>query len=56
MFNINTIIENKESNLRFQFDRYKKQNWDIEHIRSQADKYPRKRRKRILDKRYFKSY
>lgn len=43
MFNINTIIGNKESNLRFQFDRYKKQNWDIEHIRSQADKYPRKK-------------
>ncbi|MDN5095804.1 DUF262 domain-containing protein [Aliarcobacter butzleri] len=43
MFNIKTIIENKESNLRFQFDRYKKQNWDIEHIRSQADKYPRKK-------------
>ncbi|PRM94203.1 DUF262 domain-containing protein [Aliarcobacter cryaerophilus] len=41
MFNINTIIENRESNLRFQFDRYKKQNWDIEHIRSQADKYPK---------------
>lgn len=43
MFNINTIIGNKESNLRFQFDRYKKQNWDIEHIRSQADKYPNKK-------------
>lgn len=43
MFNINTIIGNKESNLRFQFDRYKKQNWDIEHIRSQADKYPIKK-------------
>lgn len=41
-FNISTIIQNKESNLRFQFDRYKKQNWDIEHIRSQTEKYPRK--------------
>ena len=40
-FNISTIIKNNESNLRFQFDRYKKQNWDIEHIRSQADKYPK---------------
>lgn len=45
MFNINTILENKESNMRFQFDRYKKQKWDIEHIRSQADKYPEKREK-----------
>ncbi|MCT7633038.1 DUF262 domain-containing protein [Aliarcobacter butzleri] len=42
-FNISTIIQNEESNLRFQFDRYKKQKWDIEHIRSQADKYPRKK-------------
>ena len=40
-FNISTIIQNEETNLRFQFDRYKKQNWDIEHIRSQADKYPK---------------
>lgn len=43
MFNINTILENKESNMRFQFDRYKKQNWDIEHIRSQSDRYPIKK-------------
>ncbi|MCT7472983.1 DUF262 domain-containing protein [Aliarcobacter cryaerophilus] len=42
-FNISTIIKNEKSNLRFQFDRYKKQNWDIEHIRSQADKYPNKK-------------
>ena len=44
-FNISTIIKNEKSNLRFQFDRYKKQNWDIEHIRSQADKYPNKEEK-----------
>lgn len=40
-FNISTIIKNEKSNIKFQFDRYKKQNWDIEHIRSQADKYPK---------------
>jgi len=44
-FNISTIIENNKSNLRFQFDRFKKQSWDIEHIRSQTDKYPEKREK-----------
>ncbi len=44
-FSIATILENKKSNLRFQFDRYKKQSWDIEHIRSQADKYPIKEEK-----------
>ena len=41
MFNLITILKNHKSNLRFQFDRYKKQKWDIEHIRSQADKYPK---------------
>lgn len=45
LFNIDTILQNKESNMRFQFDRYKKQNWDIEHIRSQSDKYPKKSEK-----------
>jgi hypothetical protein len=29
---------NKNSNLRFPFDKYKIQDWDIEHIRSQTDK------------------
>lgn len=44
MFNLITILKNHKSNLRFQFDRYKKQNWDIEHIRSQAkSKYPREK-------------
>jgi uncharacterized protein with ParB-like and HNH nuclease domain len=42
-FNISTIVKNDKSNLRFQFDRYKKQSWDIEHIRSQTDKYPTKK-------------
>mgnify|MGYP000625088214 CR=1 FL=1 len=41
-FNLSTIIKNDKSNLRFQFDRYKTQSWDIEHIRSQTDKYPEK--------------
>ena len=40
-FNISTIIKNEKSNIKFQFDRYKKESWDIEHIRSQADKYPK---------------
>ncbi|CUV64994.1 conserved hypothetical protein [Sulfurovum sp. enrichment culture clone C5] len=41
MFNIQTILDNKKANLRFQFDRYKEQDWDIEHIRSKTDKYPK---------------
>ena len=34
LFNISTLLQNKSSNLRFQFDSYKLQEWDIEHIRS----------------------
>lgn len=44
-FNISTIVKNEKSNLKFQFDRYKKQSWDIEHVRSQTDKYPQKSQK-----------
>ncbi len=34
LFNIQTILSNKASNIRFPFDSYKKEDWDIEHIRS----------------------
>lgn len=43
MFNIQTIINNQKSNMRFQFDRFKNEDWDIEHIRSQTDNYPNKK-------------
>lgn len=42
LFNIQTLLNNKKSNSRFQFDRYKKESWDIEHIRSQTDAMPSK--------------
>lgn len=38
LFNIQTIIENPKSNIRFPFNNYENENWDIEHIRSQTDK------------------
>lgn len=38
LFNIQTIISNEKSNIRFPFDLYKKEDWDIEHIRSLTDK------------------
>lgn len=38
LFNIQTILSNQDSNIRFPFDRFKKEKWDIEHIRSQADR------------------
>lgn len=38
LFNIQTILSNDKSNILFPFDLYKKENWDIEHIRSLTDK------------------
>ena len=37
LFNLETIQENKNSNSRFPFDKYKNEKWDIEHIASQTD-------------------
>lgn len=34
LFNIQTILINSNSDIRFPFDRYKKEKWDVEHIRS----------------------
>lgn len=34
LFNIQTIVNNKNSNIRFPFHSYKNESWDIEHIRS----------------------
>lgn len=40
LFNLATLLENRKSNMRFQFDSYKSERWDIEHIRSVADDKP----------------
>ena len=37
LFNILILLNNKGANVRFPFDRYKKENWDIEHVFSQTD-------------------
>ncbi|WP_339856672.1 DUF262 domain-containing protein [Pseudohongiella acticola] len=48
MFNIATVLSNQKSNYRFQFDRFKNESWDIEHIRSVATEMPEsKERQRI---------
>ena len=36
LFNLVTLIENTDSTTRFSFDKFKKENWDIEHVRSIA--------------------
>jgi|26BtaG_2_1085354.scaffolds.fasta_scaffold03442_2 uncharacterized protein with ParB-like and HNH nuclease domain len=40
LFNIVSLLSNPKSNSRFQFDRYKSENWDVEHIRSVASDMP----------------
>jgi hypothetical protein len=40
LFNVATLLRDWRSNLRFQFDSYKRQRWDIEHIRSVTDARP----------------
>jgi uncharacterized protein with ParB-like and HNH nuclease domain len=38
LFNVLTIINNKKCSIRFPFNHYHGQRWDIEHIRSQTSK------------------
>lgn len=41
LFNIVSLLNNPKSNARFQFERYKLDKWDIEHIRSVASDMPK---------------
>ena len=47
LFNVATLLENTRSNLRFQFDRFKGEVWDIEHVRSVTDDQPQRRHDRV---------
>ena len=40
LFNIASLLSNPATNARFQFDKYKGDRWDIEHIRSVASEMP----------------
>ncbi|WP_336763297.1 DUF262 domain-containing protein [Asaia sp. VD9] len=40
LFNLTTLLEDARSNIRFQFDSFKREHWDIEHIRSVSDSRP----------------
>ena len=42
LFNVATLLQDKRSNMRFQFDSFKGQEWNIEHVRSIASEPPRK--------------
>lgn len=47
LFNLATLLESPRSNLRFQFDSFKKENWDIEHVRSVATRRPERHYERV---------
>jgi hypothetical protein len=40
LFNLATLLQDKRSNIRFQFDSFKSERWDIEHVRSVAADRP----------------
>ena len=40
LFNLATLLQDPRSNIRFQFDSFKRESWDIEHIRSVSDDRP----------------
>ncbi len=46
LFNIASIIENKRSIVRFRFDYFKKESWDIEHVRSVKEERPNSNREK----------
>jgi hypothetical protein len=40
LFNLATLLQNSKSNMRFQFESFKGDQWDIEHVRSVAPDRP----------------
>ena len=46
LFNVTALLQNPRSNARFQFDRFKQEDWDLEHIHSVADQPPKKQKDR----------
>ena len=47
LFNLATLLEDPRSNIRFQFDSFKKGEWDIEHVRSVAVRRPIRHHERL---------
>ena len=45
LFNVASLLANPASNGRFRFDKFKEENWDLEHIRSVASERPDQTRK-----------
>lgn len=50
LFNIQTLLSTQNADVRFPFDRFIQEQWDIEHIRSRSDSAPKgKERTKWLD-------
>lgn len=47
LFNVATLLQNRRSNLRFQFDSFKREKWNIEHVRSVTADKPERHFERI---------
>jgi hypothetical protein len=47
LFNVATLLQNTKSNLRFQFDSFKGESWNIEHVRSITDDKPERHHERV---------
>lgn len=41
LFNLTSLLQNTASNIRFQFDSFKANSWDIEHVRSVTTSIPK---------------
>lgn len=47
LFNVISLQSNSKSNMRFQFDRYKIEKWDIEHIHAVHSEMPNNKKQRL---------
>jgi hypothetical protein len=47
LFNLATLLQNSQSNLRFQFDSFKSESWNIEHVRSVTADKPERHHDRV---------
>lgn len=47
LFNVATLLQNSQSNLRFQFDSFKSESWNIEHVRSVTADKPERHHDRV---------
>lgn len=46
-FNIQTILSNQKAEMRFPFNKFKQERWDIEHINSQTEKHVENKKRKL---------